>query len=551
MCHGSRTVGCCFSTPELERYTPPTGEMDDAGPSTGMVTGNNGAPSVANSNGRMPTSDSGLTTSTMTGPGSGGGENAQPDPSPKDASVPASPTNPDHMQPSMMDGSVPRQECRESETQVCGTDVGRCTIGEITCISGHWSECLGATLPREEACNQEDDDCDSVVDEGTCDCQNGQRRECGSSVGRCQPGIQNCQDGQWSACQGAILPADADVCNTADDDCDGRVDENTDIVCGNTDIGACQLGRRLCLDGALTTCREAVEPTEEGCNNIDDDCDGRIDEDVTRPCGSAEGICQLGQQRCSNGRFVNACIGDVEPEVETCDERIIDGRFQAADEDCDGQVDESCVCASGDTKHCGTDVGECSSGLRLCDQIDQSWGACMGSTGPSAEVCLRDNQSIVFADDEDCDGKIEEGCTCREGEAPPCSTDIGECTTGVMECGPSGRWATCSGVTPRTENACNQVDDDCDGRTDEETVDVCNQIDDDCDGRTDEDHQVSDDVCNGIDDDCDGRIDEASLCEAFGGLQCYDGCVNGCCQPINPPNPLCVIDSDDEKQCPL
>ena len=73
-------LSCCFSTPELERYTPSTGEMDDAGPSTGMVTGNNGAPSVANSNGRMPTSDSGLTRSTMTGPGSGGGENAQPGP---------------------------------------------------------------------------------------------------------------------------------------------------------------------------------------------------------------------------------------------------------------------------------------------------------------------------------------------------------------------------------------------------------------------------------------------------------------------------------------
>ena len=105
--------------------------------------------------------------------------------------------------------------------------------------------------------------------------------------------------------------------------------------------------------------------------------------------------------------------------------------------------------------------------------------------------------------------------------------------------------------SPRGQkNACNQVDDDCDGRTDEETVDVCNQVDDDCDGRTDEDHQISDDVCNGIDDDCDGRVDEAALCEAFGGLQCFDGCVNGCCQAVDPPSPLCVIDSDGEKQCP-
>ncbi|MCB9625160.1 MAG: hypothetical protein H6721_27525 [Sandaracinus sp.] len=39
-------------------------------------------------------------------------------------------------------------------------------------------------------------------------------------------------------------------------------------------------------------------------------------------------------------------------------------------------------------------------------------------------------------------------------------------------------------------------------------AEVCNEADDDCDGRVDEDVTAGDEVCNGIDDDCDGNVDE-------------------------------------------
>ncbi len=53
--------------------------------------------------------------------------------------------------------------------------VGTCRGGLRACEDGAWSECAGQVLPREEVCDEEDDDCDGEVDEGvlstcgTCD----------------------------------------------------------------------------------------------------------------------------------------------------------------------------------------------------------------------------------------------------------------------------------------------------------------------------------------------------------------------------------------------
>jgi len=35
------------------------------------------------------------------------------------------------------------------------------------------------------------------------------------------------------------------------------------------------------------TAKKMVYPQNEICNNIDDDCNGETDEDVTRPCGNS------------------------------------------------------------------------------------------------------------------------------------------------------------------------------------------------------------------------------------------------------------------------
>ena len=51
-------------------------------------------------------------------------------------------------------------------------------------------------------------------------------------------------------------------------------------VCGESDVGVCQLGIRTCTAGVWGTCEGAVYPTTEICDNgLDDDCDGWTDLD--------------------------------------------------------------------------------------------------------------------------------------------------------------------------------------------------------------------------------------------------------------------------------
>ena len=44
-------------------------------------------------------------------------------------------------------------------------------------------------------------------------------------------------------------------------------------------------GLQVCTtDGTWTACMDAVDPTAETCNTIDDDCDGAVDEGVFSRC---------------------------------------------------------------------------------------------------------------------------------------------------------------------------------------------------------------------------------------------------------------------------
>ena len=70
---------------------------------------------------------------------------------------------------------------------------------------------------------------------------------------------------------------------------------------------------------------------------------------------------------------------------------------------------------------------------------------------------------------------------------------------------PAGRWvaAACLSLLPL---ACSEPPPACPPGG--PTPETCNGIDDDCDGRTDEELELVPETCNGLDDNCDGRIDE-------------------------------------------
>ncbi|MEC7523458.1 MAG: MopE-related protein [Myxococcota bacterium] len=160
--------------------------------------------------------------------------------------------------------------CAPGETQACGAmrGLGACAEGgaqrcESAAEWGDWGEasCEGSVVPGIEACDGQDRDCDGTVDEG-CPCSADDRRSCGGDpVGACRAGEQVCVAGEWSACEGAVGPTAERCGNDVDDDCDGVVDDPLLCMC---------------------------EPVPEICDNgVDDDCDGNVDEPGCRGGGDA------------------------------------------------------------------------------------------------------------------------------------------------------------------------------------------------------------------------------------------------------------------------
>ncbi len=122
----------------------------------------------------------------------------------------------------------------------------------------------------------------------------------------------------------------------------------------------------------------------------------------------------------------------------------------------------------------GPGTGIDGGGTRLPDGAvwypDGSVNSCSPGCGPE-ELCGDNGDGNGL--DDDCDGSVDEGCTCVPGETRPCFAgppdrrNVGICADGIEACTEFGIWGACSsGVSPTIE-ACNGSDDDCNGITDD------------------------------------------------------------------------------------
>ncbi len=218
----------------------------------------------------------------------------------------------------------------------CGLGVGTCGVGALGCTNGHIS-CEGEILPSVEICDGLDNDCNGITDEG-CACIPGESRACSIDVGPCTTGTQDClPNGTWSpSCSGTV--PQPEICDQVDNNCNGSVDE-----------------------GVLNKCGQCGPEPAEICDGIDNDCDGEVDEGVSNSCG---GCWQEG------------------PEI--CD---------AIDNDCDGIIDEVDFTVS-----CG--FGACER------SIDSVCETCIPAD-PQFQVESFDNDTCNNGVDDDCDGHAD------------------------------------------------------------------------------------------------------------------------------------------------
>ncbi len=475
--------------------------------------------------------------------------------------------------------------CVDGAEQPCGGDVGACRQGVQTCVRGAWDACRGAVEPSDEICDGADDDCDGTPDEGL------EAPACALNQGACAGAVQSCGgEAGWLACDAegyaahnAAYAADETEqhCDGVDNDCDGVTDEACGCQNGETqvcgvNVGACTQGEQRCVMGAFDEC-DGVGPTGELCNGADDDCDGDTDEQVEAPeCALQLGVCAGAAKRCVDGGFADCGEAEYGAGYDGANEQRCDTR----DNDCDGEVDEGCECVDGEIQNCGTDVGACERGSQTC--VRGAWSACDGEVGPdpAGEVCdgvdndcddtvdedvvgalcplqvgvcaagreqcagaagfaacdgdvygeayrLDEGDGDCDGVDNDCDGEIDEGCECLVGEEQPiCGVDTGECEAGRLEC-VGGHFGDCVGEVAPAAEACDGLDNDCDGERDEELeappcalqLGVCTGAAQRCGNEAGwlacggEDYGLDfvaeeDGQCEGLDNDCDGTTDE-------------------------------------------
>lgn len=379
-----------------------------------------------------------------------------------------------------------------------------------------------------ELCNGIDDDCDGVIDNGF-DLQH-DPNNCGACgivcsaptaltecraghcvIASCTPGYVDADGNPANGCECMLTNGGVEMCDGADNDCDGVIDNGFDlqhdpancgacgVVCGaaNADPfcagGACSYTckpgfydiDKKANDGCEYACTKTADATEV-CDGIDNDCNGLIDDadpgmlytPADRICySSASGACQSGLLTCVAGKMT--CVGAGPPSVEICDGR---------DNNCDGRIDESDPnlgksCYTPGVTGCDVTTGVCRGACRMGAYVCTAGSlVCGGQVTPTLEVC----NGI----DDDCDGVVDNGIdtdTDRKncggcGRVCSFAHAIGACVGGVCVLDEKHRLGACEvgwvdangdpadgceyACTPTGPEMCDGIDNDCNGLID-------------------------------------------------------------------------------------
>jgi hypothetical protein len=265
----------------------------------------------------------------------------------------------------------------------------------------------------DEVCDGFDNDCDGIVDQGlfmdSIDlCPT-------SGVCAQHPALlrSTCILGLWQ-CDPSLVPgyeAGTELsCDGLDNDCDGLVDEDfilldydgqQKIIEESCGTGACADGWVVCApDGRGIACSTAHLRSEEGCDGLDNDCDGLTDEGQTyqgnalgSPC-TGVGACGAGVVQCSPASRKATCSTnpdgmDSEAHPEACD---------GLDNNCNGLTDEGLT----GVVPCSA-LGVCEDAVAVAQCLYGQW-VCNYGFLPNWQA----DETSCDGLDNDCDGFVDE-----------------------------------------------------------------------------------------------------------------------------------------------
>jgi len=368
-----------------------------------------------------------------------------------------------------------------------------------------------------EFCDGIDNNCDGDIDEDTAadaatwfaDADNDGYGSADDTTEACEAPLgytadnNDCDDSDRT-----INPDGREVCDDADNDCDGAIDED-DAVDAQTWYADDDRDGYGDEDDTTAACDEPPGYVEDAGDC--DDRDGDINPDATERCDGDD----------------NDCDGS------TDEDDAVDAQTWYADDDRDGFGDEDDTTAACDEPFGYVeDAGDCDDrdsdinpdATELCDGDDNDCdGTADEDDAADAMTAWPDLDGDGYGDDSDPSASLT-SCTVALGY----SVSSGDCDD------------TDAAINPSADEYCDGVDNDCNGSTDGvDSVDLTTwyydgDLDDygdaavstlscndpgatyvadatDCDDGDDSINPGADEYCDGVDQDCDGVADDAAV----------------------------------------
>ena len=272
-----------------------------------------------------------------------------------------------------------------------------------------------------------------------------------------ETGEEICGDGKDNDCDGLVDGADTwppETCNELDDDCDGQIDEGIDLL---GDVANCGKCGRACASGQACVAGACITPGEGNCNDgVDNDMNGKTD--------CADPGCNLSS--CGPGCQCQA----LQKAERNCNDAVDndgDTQTDCEDDNCAGAGcgDGGCVCLGNKKTETGCEDSADNDGDGQSD---------CGDTDCDGKACATGTTRSCAGGSCQCNGgapvdEVPSGGRCRDRVDNDCDglLDCAEANCDMASCNPDGGLGCLCRTGQPTETNCeDRLDNDGDGDTD-------------------------------------------------------------------------------------